>query len=199
MRIAILGGSFDPPHVGHQLIARQVKETIGVDDIWLMPADNHPFAKSLLPVQHRLQMARFLENEYIRVSDFEIKYNKSSYTIDTLEKLDQDYPQDIFYWILGSDQLDSFTKYKGWEQLRDDHNLIVFPRETVIDHLEEKTKKCLQLDSIPDNITLLRDKDLILTNISSSLVRERIKRDESLEYIVPKQVEEYIKQHSLYT
>lgn len=198
MKIAVLGGSFDPPHIGHLLIAKQVKEKLTLDEVWLMPVYQHPFAKSLVSVEHRLKMSRMLENDFIKVSEFEIQHNQTSYTIDTLRKLNEDYPLDTFYWITGSDQLDSFQKYKEWQEIVIKHNLIIFPRETVIKHLEEKVKQTLQLQSIPEHVTLLHDKDLILTNISSTLIRERLRRKESLEYIVPDKVAEYIKEHNLY-
>lgn len=198
MKIGILGASFDPPHIGHILIARQVKEKLQLDKIWLLPAYQHPFAKQLLSSDHRLAMTRLLEEKDIVVSDYEIKQNQSSYTIDTLTQLQKLYPNDIFYWISGSDQLDAFQKYKDWQKLIHEQNLIIFPRETVIAHLEEKTKHCLGLVTIPDNITLLTDDDLILTNISSTLVRTRLAKHESLEYIIPESVFTYIKKNKLY-
>lgn len=199
MKIGILGGSFDPPHVGHVLIARQVKETLNLDIIWLMPANHHPFAKQFLSAEHRLAMTRLLEEKDIKVSDYEIKQNQSSYTIDTLNQLKQEYPEDIFYWITGSDQLDSFQKYKDWEKLVYKHNLVIFPRETAIANLDEKTKECLDLKTIPKNIFLLNDKELILTNLSSTLARVRLAKNESLEYIIPESVIAYIHKHNLYT
>lgn len=198
MKIGILGGSFDPPHIGHILIARQVKERLNLDIVWLMPANQHPLAKKLISVDHRLAMTRLLEEEDIKISDYEIKKNKTSYTVDTLNKLQAEYTADTFYWITGSDQLDGFQKYKDWEKLVHEKNLVIFPRETAIAHLEEKTKACLNLKTIPSNITLLHDSDLILTNLSSTLVRKRLAKDESLEYIIPESIVAYIKAHKLY-
>ncbi|MGI8420252.1 MAG: nicotinate (nicotinamide) nucleotide adenylyltransferase [Candidatus Levyibacteriota bacterium] len=198
MKIGILGGSFDPPHVGHVLISRQVKEKLQLDMIWLMPAYHHPFAKQLLSSDYRLAMTRLLEEENIKVSDYEIKQNHSSYTIDTLTQLHTAFPDDTFYWITGSDQLDSFQKYKEWQTIITEFNLVIFPRETAIAHLEEKTKACLQLQTIPPNIILLQDSDLILTNISSTLVRTRLAKNEPLDYIIPNKVVAYIRKHKLY-
>jgi nicotinate-nucleotide adenylyltransferase len=198
MKIGILGGSFDPPHIGHILIARQVKEKLHLDMIWLMPAYQHPFAKQLISVEHRLAMTHLVEEKDIIVSDYEIKQNHSSYTIDTLTQLQSSHPKDTFYWITGSDQLDSFQKYKNWQTIVAQYNLVIFPRETAIAHLEEKTKTCLHLQTIPENIFLLQDKNLILTNISSTLVRTRLAKNESLDYIIPNKVARYIKKNKLY-
>src|SRR5690348_1092340 len=106
MKIAILGGSFDPPHLGHLFIASQVKELVGVDEIWLMPlyqSHGGTFQKTLSSVKHRLEMTRLIESDDIKVSTFEIENNKTSYTIDTLTGISQQYPENTYYWIIGSD------------------------------------------------------------------------------------------------
>src|SRR6185369_9653220 len=113
MKIAVLGGSFDPPHLGHLFIASQVKELLHMDEVWLMPLyqktkQDKIFHKSITDTNHRLAMTKFLKNAFIKVSDFEIKNNPSSYTLITLQKLQETYPEHEFYWILGSDQLEGF-------------------------------------------------------------------------------------------
>ncbi len=198
MKIAILGGSFNPPHLGHLLIASQVKEHLQMDQIWLMPSYLHAFHKKLISAKHRLAMTRFLENEYIRVSDFEIKQKKVSYTIDTLNSLANKYPQDTFYWITGSDQLENFKRYKNWKEIIENHRLIIFPRETALPTLKNKVKKYLQLKRIPLSITIIDSEDIALTNISSTLIRQKIRYNKSISYLVPKKVERYIYTHSLY-
>lgn len=198
MKIAILGGSFDPPHIGHALIAQQVKNILDMNQIWLLPNNQHAFGKKQSPAPDRFRMTKFLEENNIIVSDFEIKSKGISYTIDTLNALKKIYPEDEFYWILGSDQLESFQKYKNWQEITANYRLIVFPRESVVHKLKDKVKKSLNLKSIPENITVMQNKDLILMNISSSMVRERIKYGVSIKYLVPENVEEYIKENKLY-
>ena len=87
MKIAILGGSFDPLHIGHLFIATQVKEMFHFDEIWLMPCFQHPFDKQLSSATKRLEMLQTLNIPYIKISQFEIKNKKRSYTIDTLNDL----------------------------------------------------------------------------------------------------------------
>lgn len=198
MNIAILGGSFDPPHLGHLYIASQVKELLNMDQVWFMPAFQHPFQKALTPVEGRVAMTKLLEDTSIKVSSFEIEQNHSSFTIDTLNSLSAKYPQDTFYWITGSDQLDSFQKYKDWQKIISSHNLIIFPREWILPKFEEKVKQSLQLQEIPKNVILLQDEDLILTNISSTKIRDRVKKGLSIHKYVPDGVEEYIQKHNLY-
>jgi len=203
MKIALLGGSFDPPHLGHILIAQQVKELVDVDQVWLLPmygtaAHDLIFQKTLSPIVDRLAMAKLLENDFIKVSDFELQHNQKSITIITLEMLTKQYPQHEFYWITGSDKLATFHKYDRWQDIVTKHNLIIFPREHMLWDIEERVKESLQLQTIPQNVIVLQNKNLILTNISSTVIRERAKKKLSIHYLVPAAVEEYIQEHKLY-
>ncbi len=198
MKIGILGGSFNPPHLGHLLISLQVRNILELDEIWLMPCYQHPFHKTLAPVEHRLAMAKFLANDSIKVSEYEITQNKQSYSIDTLSALTAKHPENIFYWITGSDQLENFKEYKDWQKLISKYNIVIFPREPVLPRIEEKVRRNFNLQSIPKNITVLKSDGLILTNISSTNIRQRIKNNEPISYMIPKRVEEYIKRHGLY-
>lgn len=198
MKIGILGGSFNPPHLGHLLISLQVMNILGLDEIWLMPCYQHPFHKTLAPVEDRLNMTKFLTNGHIKVSEYEITQNKHSYTIDTLRELTHNYPEYTFYWITGSDQLESFKEYKDWQKLITKYNLVVFPREPVLPRITEKVEQDFNLQSIPQNITVLKSDELILTNISSTNIRQRIRNSEPISYMVPIKVEEYIREHHLY-
>lgn len=198
MKIAILGGSFDPPHLGHLSIALQVQEILQMDQVWLLPAYHHPFSRNLSDVASRFTMTSFLETERIKVSDYEIKHNPTSYTIDTLNGLKQQRPDDEFYWITGSDQLSHFQKYKDWKDILSKHNLIIFPREWMLKHLEEEVKEKLLLKTIPENVIVLQSKELILTNISSTIIRERVKSKLPIHYFVHNKVAEYIVKNKLY-
>ena len=203
MNIALLGGSFDPPHLGHILIARQVIEKIGVDEVWLLPlygttAHAPIFHKHLSPVSDRLAMVNMLANHHIKISDFELKHNKQSITIVTLELLEKQYPEHTFYWITGSDKLETFQQYDRWQDIIHNHNLIIFPREHMLWHLEDRVKEAFQLQDIPKNVTVMHDKDLVLTNISSTMIRDRVRKGLSITDLVPTAVEEYIREHKLY-
>jgi nicotinate-nucleotide adenylyltransferase len=203
MNIALLGGSFDPPHLGHSLIARQVIERVGIDEVWLLPmystnAHAAIFQKNLSPVENRVAMAKLLEEDRISVSDFEINHNKKSITILTLELLKQQYPEHTFYWITGSDKLATFQQYDRWQDIIFQHHLIVFPREHMLWHIEERVKEAFAVQEIPQNVTVLHDKSLVLTNISSTLIRKRAREGRSITDLVSKRVEEYIVKHGLY-
>lgn len=203
MKIALLGGSFDPPHLGHVLIANQVKEHTDIDQVWLMPnystaAHHKIFQKQLSPAEDRLAMAKLLENDFIKACDFELMHNQTSITIITLEMLSQTYPEHEFYWITGSDKLETFHKYDRWEDIITQYKMIVFPREHMLWHLDERVREGLQLQTIPENVIVLHNKELLLTNVSSTAIRDRVRKNLSLEYLVPPPVEAYIKSHRLY-
>lgn len=203
MNIAILGGSFDPPHLGHLLIAEQVIEYAGIDQVWLMPnysttAHHAVFHKHLSPAEDRLAMAKLLENDKIKASDFEINNNKKSITITTLRMLSKLHPEHTFYWITGSDKLETFYLYDDWQDIITKYHLIVFPREHMLWHLEDRVKEALQLQTIPGNVIVLHNKELILTNLSSTVVRHRVRSDFPIHFLVLPSVEEYIKEHKLY-
>src|SRR5882672_2554411 len=191
MKIAVLGGSFDPPHFGHILIARQVLEQTGVDQVWFMPnvsttAHHEVFQKQLSPVEMRLEMAKLIEDEQIKTSDFEIQHNKKSITITTLELLAKHFPQHRFYWITGSDKLQTFHLYDNWKKIIKEFSLIIFPREHMLWDLEERVKETLQLQTIPKNVIVLQNRNLILSNISSTAIRERVTKNLPIDFLVHK-------------
>lgn len=202
MKIAILGGAFDPIHIGHYLVAQQVKEQMKMDEVWLMvcysyfPEFPDKFQR-ITSYEERFRMAVEYAGKELIVSDFEEKYNKRSRTIDTLRLLRTHYPQDTFYWIIGSDALPTFTLWNHWEELVHDHNLIVFPRDTDFETLERRVKESFKLKTIPSNITVLQGK-LIVSTISSTHVRERVRKGLPIERFVSKEVRESIVKKGLY-
>lgn len=202
MKIAILGGSFDPPHLGHIFIARQIKEFCGMNEVWFMPLYqpkfDKVFQKNLTGFTRRFEMAKLLEEKNLKVSDFEEKFNPASITINTLDLLTRKYPSHSFYWISGSDQLLNFKKYDKWQEIIKNHNIIFFPREYLLPDFEKMVKKNLELPNIPQNVILLQDNNLILTNISSTMIRNRIKAGLSIHNFVLEEVEKYIYKNKLY-
>jgi len=200
MKIAIFGSSFNPPHLGHYLIINQVKNFLKIDRIWLMPCYQNPLHKDkqLAKAQDRYNMAKLMTNKYIDISDYEINRQEMSYSINTLDALSQKYPEHEFYWIIGSDLLDEFKDWKDWKRIITNYKLIIFPRETVVDHLENKVKESLKLKTILKNIIILNSKELVLTNLSSTLIRKRISQRKSIKYLLTEEVEEYIRKNKLY-
>ena len=150
-------------------------------------------------------MAKLLEEPHfteasrgknIEVSDLELKKNSTSYSIDTLSVLTTQYPNDHFYWIIGSDNLGSFSKWKDWQKIITDFGLIIIPRNTYTD-IEEEIKKFFgNIDF--KNVVILKIKDFPRIDISSSEIKERIKEGKPITNLVPERIENYIIQHRLY-
>ncbi len=202
MKIAILGGAFDPPHLGHMLVAHQVKEHLIMDEVWLMPCYSY-FPEFPIKFSHitspeiRFKMAKMLQNKSIKVSDFEYKHNKQSRTIDTLDLLTKKYPKDEFYWIIGSDTLKGFRLWNQWKRLIRQYNIIVFPRDTNINTLEQRTKKTFGLETLPTNITIVGG-DIIVSNIASTHIRKRVRKSFPISLLVTQEIKKYIISHKLY-
>lgn len=202
MRIAILGGAFDPIHIGHYLVARQVKEQLKMDEVWLMVCYSYfpefpEKLKRITSFEERFHMASLLAKGDLLVSDFEEKENKRSRTIDTLRLLKKKRPDDEFYWIIGSDALPTFHLWNEWETLVREHNLVIFPRDTDFKTLEKRVLESFKLTSIPKNITIVEG-NLIVSTISSTHVRGRVRNGQTIEHFVPQEVKKYIEQKGFY-
>ena len=197
MNIAILGGSFDPAHNGHLTIAKNVLKSKKIQKIILMPVSIHPFAKELTPLYHRLKMAKFLEEKGIEVSDLELKKDSISYSIDTLKALQQQFLQAKLYWIIGSDNLGDFTKWKDWQKIITDFGLIIVARNAYI-NISEAIKKIIKDKKLNKNIFILNVKKFPPLDVSSSEIKNRIKAGKSIKNLVPKSIENYIIKHKLY-
>jgi len=161
-------------------------------------AHHKVFQKDLSPAEQRFEMSQLLEDEKIKALDFEIKQNKKSITIDTLRTLSEQSPQHTFYWIAGSDKLETFHLWDDWQDIIAKYHLIIFPREHMLWHLEDRVKEALKLQTIPQHVIVLQNKDLILSNISSTIIRHRVRKALPIDFLVTKNVEEYIKKHKLY-
>ena len=131
MDVALLGGSFNPPHVGHLLAAHYVHATQRVDEVWLMPAHRHPFGKALEPFEHRVRMCELLCAEtsgWLRTSLVESEVEGEGRTVDTLDFLHRRYPGTRFTLILGSDILKDLPSWKDFERIRTLARVLVLHR-----------------------------------------------------------------------
>ncbi|OGK62489.1 nicotinate (nicotinamide) nucleotide adenylyltransferase [Candidatus Roizmanbacteria bacterium RIFOXYB2_FULL_38_10] len=202
MNIAILGGAFDPPHIGHLFVASQVKELLSMDEVWLMPCYSYfpefPVKFSHITSPHmRADMVSLLSGQGLRISRFEFDHNKKSRTIDTMRLLKKQYPNDTFSFIIGSDTLPTFRLWNEWNSLVHDYNLIVFPRDTDLQTLEERVKLSFGIDLISSNISIIKG-DVIVSNIASTHIRKRVRHNLSIRSMVLPEIEKYIFDHNLY-
>ena len=131
MDIAIYGGSFNPPHMGHALVASWLGWTLKVDQVWLLPTFDHAFGKNLAPWKTRLgwceAMAQAVPGD-VYVCPIEQELPSPSYTIDTLTALAARYPQHRFRLVIGSDNLEVLDKWKAWDRISGGFSPIVVGR-----------------------------------------------------------------------
>jgi nicotinate-nucleotide adenylyltransferase len=187
MKIAILGGRFDPPHIGHFLVAQQVLDyRLDIDKVLLVPAFQHQWKPIIASPKDRLEMLWPFATPQIEISDVEIKRGGVSYSIDTIKTIKEKTSAQIF-WIVGSDILAEFHKWEKAEDLLKLATFLIFPRDP---HALPKV--------IPQGFEVIRSEKILTTNFSSTIVRERIRMGKSIKNIVPETVEKYIKEHKLY-
>lgn len=187
VKIAILGGRFDPPHIGHYLIAKQVLEMYpDIEKVLFIPVSAHQWKPTVASGRQRLAMLESFKEDRIEVLDIEIKREGISYSIDTIKAIKSETNAQIF-WIVGSDILSEFHRWENAQELVKLATFLVFPRDPY--HLPDK---------LPTGFTLISGKDLISTNLSSTIIRKRIKEGKSISHLVPKETEAYIKKHKLY-
>lgn len=186
MNIGILGSFFNPPHVGHILVVQQTLEFAHFDEVWFLPGLRSTFNKHLISIEHRLNMIKLVEIAKTQVSALEIDYQLDGNTINLVPILKKLYPKDRFTFIIGSDQLPTFTKWGRWRELLRQLPFLVFPRAG------------FPLEPLYPGMKVLSHPLLAVTNISSTMVREKIKKGMSVDHFVPQIVLDYIGKHQLY-
>jgi nicotinate-nucleotide adenylyltransferase len=188
--VGILGGSFDPPHVGHLAMARAAKDTLGLDKVLLMPAPRPPHkeAEDLSSWEDRLKMVELACDgvDGVEVSRHELKTLGSSYTADMLQKY-RELSHDELYFIMGADSLRDLPGWHNPEKIVEMVTLVVFPRDDVVPVLEVQGDASVVVFETPS------------IDVSSSDIRKNCRQGVSVESKVPGAVLEYILDKSLYT
>ena len=196
-KIAILGGTFNPIHYGHLLIAQSVYLTKQFDEVWLMPAGNPPFKpEDAVGSTDRLYMAYLAvkKTPYLKVSSLECETAETSYTYKTLEQLKVKYPGHEFWWIIGYDNLFSIESWREAGRILQNGRLVIVRRLT--DDLPGVREKLAQMQSKYNLKTILVDNPII--QISSTMIRERIKNGEPIDFLLPRKAAAYIQKQGLY-
>jgi nicotinate-nucleotide adenylyltransferase len=195
-RIAILGGTFNPVHHGHLIMAEQALWQFDLDQILWMPAGDPPH-KPLAPgasTTDRLEMVKLAiaDHERFACSELEIHRQGRSYTIETLRSLIQEHPDTQWYWIIGVDALRDLPQWHQAEELARICRWIVAPR---VDAGDAPQVLRAVAEKLPLRAELLEAPTLTL---SSTYLRQQIQKGGSIRYLVPAAVEQYIRQHQLY-
>jgi nicotinate-nucleotide adenylyltransferase len=188
-KIGLFFGSFNPIHVGHLIIANVMAQNTDLDKVWLVVSPQNPFkpSKGLLHEFDRYDLvkAAIADNFKLEVSDVEFHLPKPSYTIHTLAYLTEKYPNKEFKVIIGEDNLENFTKWKNHEQILNQFGLYVYPRPHV-------TNSDLKRHS---NVTIVKAP---MIDISATYIRNCIKNNKSIRYLVPEPVENMIRTKNFY-
>lgn len=199
MKIGILGGTFNPIHIGHLILGEYAKDRIPLDEVWYMPNGNPPHKqvehKEIMP-ETRCAMVELAIQDYknFKLCKHEIITKDISYSYKTIGELKNKYPQHEFYFIVGSDSLLCIDKWKNPKELLNLCTFVVACRENVDLELIDTKIELLQ-NLYRANIVRL---DYPVCEVSSSKIRNNVSVGNSIENMVPSQVEAYINCHKLY-
>jgi nicotinate-nucleotide adenylyltransferase len=190
MKIGLYFGTFNPIHIGHLIIANHLAEHSDLDQIWMVVTPHNPHKKksTLLDDYHRLEMVHLATEQYpkIQPSDIEFKLPQPNYTVNTLAHLQEKFPNHKFSLLMGEDNLNSLHKWKNYEVILQNHNIIVYPRL----HLGE-------IDSQFVNHPKIQKIDAPIIELSSTFIRENIKNGKNVIPKLPNKVWEYV-EHNLF-
>lgn len=178
--IALLGGSFNPPHVGHLMAALYLRATLGCDEVWLLPSFNHPFGKPLEPFEARVAMCEAMALDvgpWLQVSRVEAEVGGEGRTIELLEWLLPKHPGVKFRWVIGSDILGDLPKWKSWDRIE---------KMVEVTVLQRAGYPALQALGPP------------MAAVSSTEIRKRFEAGESPSELVPRRALEVARDRGLY-
>ncbi len=194
MKLCLFGGTFDPPHIGHLLIAQTIFEAEHFDRIIFMPAYRPPHKQTdnVTPIYHRLEMLKLAvaENPHFFISEIEIKRKGISYSIDTVRQIREEFSlaEEDLYFLVGSDTLPDIVNWKEPENLIKECNIIVAIRPG------------FRPSDIPTwLVRAVRFANIPRFEISSSVIRQRWSDNKTIRYMVTQPVWEYINKHNLYS
>lgn len=190
LKIGLYFGSYNPIHIGHLAIANFMVEFTGIDQLWFVVSPQNPFKKklNLLDDYQRLEMVhRAVEgDDRLRASNIEFNLPKPSYTVETLAYLNEQYPGYRFVILMGSDNLESFHKWKNYETIVENYGIIVYPRPGF-----DKSKI-----RVHKNISVAEEAPLM--EISSSFIRKAIRDGKDVRHFIPQKTWEYLEEMNFY-
>jgi len=185
-RIGVFGGSFDPPHLAHLVIAEQARAQAGLDRVLWVPARQSPLRQSGSEAsgEHRLAMVRLAVEGHdgFAVWDGELRRHPPSWTVDTLEELTREHPGAELFLVIGGDSLESLPRWREPGRIRSLAHLLVYPRAGSAPAQDEGATRL----------------DVPRLEVSSTDIRRRVREGESIRYLVPDSVRGYVERHGLY-
>lgn len=189
-RIGIFGGSFNPIHNGHAIIASHIMRQRWLDQLWLMVSPQNPLKQSheMASEPHRLRMTEMVSRRIAGVvtSALEFTLPRPSYTIDTLRALQAKFPDDEFLLIIGADNWAVWDRWRAHDEILREFRLLIYPR---------RGYDVAITPALADRVRLV---DAPVIEISSTDIRALLAAGEGITFYVPSDVEQYITQHQLY-
>lgn len=185
-KIGVLGGTFNPPHMGHLMIAEQVRDQLDLDNIHFMPTfiPAHKEEKAAIDSDHRVEMVgrAIDDNSNFSLNLTEVNRGGKSYTVDTMKVLKEANPETRYYFIIGGDMVEDLPNWKGIDELV---NLVQFVAVRRPNYSQKSEYPVIWID-VPSY------------EISSSIIRNKVKTACSIHYLTPEKVIEYIEKEGLY-
>jgi len=200
MRLGLFGGTFDPVHYGHLLLAECCREQCGLQEVWFLPAAQAPHKRSAppAPAARRVEMLELAiaGNDSFRVCNLEIRRGGLSFTVDTLTQLTAERPEAEWFFLLGADSLDDLPNWRQPERICS----LAVP--VVVSRPGSPEPDLQRLAGMVDGARMERIRGFRVQmpqiDLRSSDIRRRVAADESIRYRTPKAVEVYIATHGLY-
>ena len=196
-RVLILGGAFDPIHNGHLIACRSLAEELGIKDIILIPSNNHPDKPNMTSAKARMDMVKLAAEQdcSFQIGYCEFDRKGKSYSIETASWIKNELgknPEEI-YWMIGADNVNEISKWHQAEKLVKEVRFVVANRKTSNSVFVGTNKEKKIIDKMHIEYV-----DTPIIEISSSMIRDRVKNDKSIHFLVPDNVAAYIEENNLY-
>lgn len=196
MNITLFGGSFNPPHLGHQIVISQAFELIkDIDELWLLPDYQHAFSKgkNFIDAKHRLVMTKMLETNKVRTETCTFDNKMSGNTISHITHLKQKHPKHQFSFLMGSDNIKNFHRWPKHQDLLKIMTFYIYPRAG-----SSRQKADHPFKPLYKNMKPLEHPLQVITNISSTIIRKRVQKNLPINHLLPENISNYIKNNNLY-
>lgn len=196
IKVGIMGGTFDPIHIGHLILAMEAINYKNLDEVWFIPTGNPNFKqdKNVTDKQKRFEMVKIAtqNNKKFNVCDYEINKNGVTYSWETMKYLRENYDYD-FYFIMGEDSLMSVETWENAEDFLKNTKILACIRRQ-----EEMSKLDVKIDDLKSKGYFTEKIPTSFIDISSTKIREKVQTNQDFRYFVPNQVFEYIVRNKLY-
>lgn len=200
MKIGVFGGTFDPVHLGHLVLAGECRRQVGIDEIWFVPSAHHPFKtdQQVSSFDDRAAMLRLAleDREGYSVCEIERELPAPTYTANTLDALASRYPGNDWYFLMGADALAELPLWHEPARIVARATLVVMGRPGVSVITAEQLRTSLNLEA--DDLVRLQWVEVPPVDIASREIRRRVRAGEPIHAMAPLAVEEYIRRHHLY-